>query len=162
MPNWSQLAKSYLEKSDPDGLFKIVTGPPASAEALGALEAQLGFELPQEFRSLYSVMDGIGHFPDGEPEETIWLFYPTGQIGSLCDRAREWFGETHEDYANRFFPFIDWNNGDSMGYFLDDSGQPMDGLFCLEHELYGHDEAQDVNEFLSCWAESIKEVLTQG
>ena len=76
--------------------------------------------------------------------------------------TRSWFGETHPTVAKRFLPFIDWVNGDGMGYLVLDNGTIADGLFCFEHELFEHDEDQDPDEFIVKWNNSIFELLTEG
>jgi hypothetical protein len=159
MPDWVQIVESHHAKSHPNDGYRLVTRPSASHYTLDALKRSLGFEFPAEFRSLYLVFDGIGVSHRNEPDETWWLFLPTDQIESFCIDVRKWFRDTHEKYANRFFPFIDFANGDGMGYIVDEAGNPLDGLFCFEHESYRFDESQDVNEFLSHVPVSIEEFL---
>lgn len=144
----------------PDGEYNLVTGPPASDETLANLETALGFKLPPEFRSFYSSLDGFGIASADDPNDVSWFFRPCEQIVQFSTDVRGWFKETHERCAKRFFPFIDWSNGDGIGYMLDESGEPIDGVFEFNHELYKFDSAQDVNEFLRHVPAGIQDFLS--
>ncbi|SMP78246.1 SMI1 / KNR4 family (SUKH-1) [Neorhodopirellula lusitana] len=160
MPDWKTLVDQHHSMAHPDGEYNLVTGPPASDETLANLETALGFKLPPEFRSFYSSLDGFGIASADDPSDVSWFFRPCGQIDQFSNDVREWFKETHERCAKRFFPFIDWLNGDGIGYMLDESGDPIDGVFEFNHELYKFDSAQDVNEFLRHVPAGIQDFLS--
>lgn len=161
MPDWTTILKQHHSVAHPDDGFELVLVQPASDKELDALAAKLDIELPAEFRSFYLTHNGFGLSHESEPDAVSWFFKPLGQIESFADSVRNWFTETHKDYAARFFPFIDFENGDGLGYMADVSGGILDGLFCFEHECYKFDEDQDVNEFLTHAPITVQEFLSQ-
>ena len=161
MPNWLKIIAGHHAKAHANDGYTLVTRPAASAEQLDRLAVSLGIALPSEFRELYSACNGFGVASDNELDKTWWLFRPTDQIESFAGDVRSWFAETHQSFANRFFPFIDFSNGDGIGYIVDESGAIIDGLFCFEHENYEFDAEQDVNEFITHSPVTIEEFLTR-
>ena len=161
MVDWLAIIRSYHAKAHANDGYRLVTGPPASNAALDALQEWAGFQLPDEFRSFYSVMDGFGIADDDRASaDTSWFFRPTDQIEPFTKEIRKWFQETHEAYALRFLSFIDFGNGDGMGYVEEEAGRPFDALFCFNHEAYRFDHDQDVNEFLEYLPVSLQEFLS--
>lgn len=134
----------------------------ASKSAIKTLEKSLKLNLVEEFRSLYEQCNGFGLTCDDEPDRIWWFFRPLEQIEEFADGTRSWFAETHPELAARFFPFIDWGNGDGMGYLIGDDDATQPGLYCFEHENYGFDEDDDPEEFIIKWNNSIYELLTVG
>lgn len=128
-------------------------------DELSAMERQLGIEFPQEFRDLYSTFNGIGLTSSDATEVEYWNFLPLHMIPDFAETIRNWFRETHPDAAARFVPFYDWKNGDGLGYLFDENGIAIPGLCNFEHELYGFDEDQDLDEFLEVVPVTIKEFL---
>lgn len=94
-----------------------------------------------------------------DAERVDWLFTPISKVLDLVDATRQWFQETHPGPAQRFFPFIDWSNGDATGYLLSPSGALLSALFDFEHEEYTFDASQDESEFLTSAYGSIEELL---
>lgn len=83
-------------------------------------------------------------------------------MGGLRKSTEQWFLKTHPELAGRFYPFIDWSNGDSMGHYFSETGELMSGLYCFEHENYEHDEEQDSEDFIVRWNSSIFGLLDKG
>jgi len=160
MANWSKIIAAHHAKAHANDGYALVTRPAASDEQLEQLAGSLGITLPGEFRDLYSTCNGFGVAGDAELDEPWWFFRPTDQIESFAGDVRDWFAETHQKFADRFFPFIDFANGDGIGYVVDESGAIIDGLFCFEHENYKFDAEQDVNEFITHSPVTIEEFLT--
>jgi len=162
MPDWLRIVKSHHAKMHPSDGYNLVTRPPASDRELDDVSTTLGVEFPREFKSLFKTCNGFGvvHEED-EPDKIWWFLRPTDQLRSFVDGIRNAFPEVHEKHAKRFFPFIDFSNGDALGYLVDEAGIIIDGLFCFEHEFCRFDEEQDINEFLSHTPLSIEELLTQ-
>ena len=161
MPNWSKLIADNHAKAHADDGFNLITRLAATNIQLDELSESLGITWPTDFRELYSTFDGFGVATNDEPDKIWWFFRPANEIPKFADDVRNWFLKTHEKCAARFFPFIDFSNGDGIGYIVDDTGVIMDGLFCFEHEQYKFDEEQDVNEFIIHVAVNIEEFLTQ-
>lgn len=159
MADWNTLVEQHHLLAYPDGEHVLVKGASASQTGLANLEETLGFELPMEFRSFYSTIDGFGTGDPGDPDDVLWFFRPCAEIGQFCTDVRLWFQQTHGGYAERFFPFIDWVNGDGIGYLLDESGAPIECLFEFSHEQYRFDLNQDVSEFLRRVSSGIEEFL---
>lgn len=160
MTDWFRVFNKYYAVAHADEEYTMVTQPGVSAEELDQMAGRLGINLPDEFCDLYMATNGFGIATDDEPDDIWWLFHPLDDLPNFIDSMRDWFADTHPDVASRFFPFIDFANGDSMGYLTETVGSILPGLFCFEHESYEHDEDQDVDEFLSSIPVTIEELLT--
>jgi SMI1/KNR4 family protein SUKH-1 len=158
MPNWSEIVARHHEGCHRNDGSKLVTGLPATDAELNTLSVSLGIQLPNEFCDLYRTFDGFGTSHESD-SKTCWLFHPLNQVEAFAVSVRKWFIATHEEYAKRFFPLIDFSNGDGIGYLTDRSNTVMDGLFCFEHEKYRFKETQDVNDFISHAPVSIERFL---
>ena len=161
MHDWRAVIIEYDCKTPVQPGETLLIRDAASVAEIDELQQNFGFQLPDEFRSLYLQCDGFGQTYETE-DEVWWFFHRVEQIPDFARETRNWFVESHPDIANRFFPFIDWSNGDRMGYVLDEKGELLDGLFCFEHENYEFDEEQDSEEFIVKWNNSILELLTDG
>ena len=161
MADWSIIIADQHSKAHPNDRCNLVAGPAATNQQLDELSESQGIALPQDFCELYLTHNGFGVADDDEPDKIWWFFRPTDQIADFANGMRSWFAKTHQKYADRFFPFIDFSNGDGIGYIVDESGLIMDGLSCFEHENYKFDEEQDVNEFITHAPVTIEEFLTQ-
>ncbi|MFO0913567.1 MAG: SMI1/KNR4 family protein [Pirellulales bacterium] len=159
-PDWLQIIESHHAKAHPNDGYNLVTRPPASRSQLDELGDALGIQFPVDFRSLYLTCNGVGVVHKDDPDKIWWLFRPAEEIEGFAADVRNWFRKTHNKYADRFFPFIDFSNGDGIGYVVDESGIIIDGLFCFEHEKYRFKADQDVNDFLSHAPVTIEEFLT--
>ena len=158
MANWLDLVSKSHNRSHPAGEYELVVNAGVDTSKLAALEQKLGVKFPSEFRDFYSACNGFGIKSDDE-DQVSWLFVPSEEIESFATEIRRWFEETHPKFSNRFWPFIDFMNGDGIGYVLDDAGGVHDGLFCFEHESYRFNPEQDVNEFLRQKPVGIEEFL---
>ncbi len=157
MPNWKKLVESHHETSSED--YQLVTRQGATAADIETTARKLGIDFPREFRSLYSVFNGVGLCSPDRPEEIEWTFQPLENLPGFAEVARAWFAKTHPEVAKRFFPFIDWGDGDSMGYLTNNKGKVMKGIRWFQHESYEWDEDQDPDEFLELTNHSIQSYL---
>ena len=123
------------------------------------MQMSLGFELPVEFHELYQTHDDVG--VTGESDEVHWMFRPVAEIPEFIDRIRDWFEGTHPQLAVRFFPSIDWSNGDGPAYLPSKSGELISGLFGFEHEELEFGETQAGDDFLRTAYNSIEEFLKE-
>ncbi len=161
MPDWLKIIEAHHTKTHPKDGYNLVIRPPVSPDQLDELGDTLGIQFPNDFRSLYMTCNGFGVMHQNDDTKRIWwLFRPAEEIESFMADIRDWFRETHNKYANRFFPFIDFSNGDGIGYLVEESGILIDGLFCFEHEKYRFKPDQDVNEFLTHEPITIETFLT--
>jgi len=161
MYDWRKIISEHHHRVhvQPDDTLIIRDG--AATDSIDDLQQTLGIEMPEEFRSLYCQCDGFGlDQTDGGQE--WWFCHPITQIPEFVTQTGSWFRKTHPDSASRFFPFIDWSNGDGMGYLLNENNEMLDGLYCFEHENYEFEEDQDSEEFIVKWNNSIYELLTDG
>lgn len=162
MPDWLQLIQSNHAIEHPNDGFELFVCPPATDTEMDELGRTVGSELPQEFRSLYTTCNGFGVKHPGDEPATIWWFVrPTNQLQSFGNDVRNWFQKTHGKFAARFFPFIDYSNGDVLGYVKDESGLFFEGLFFFRHEHYQFSGHQDINDFLSHLPITLEEFLTR-
>lgn len=159
MTDWNALILAHHAAAHADGDFELIASPGATDEAINQLASELRVSFPDEFASLYTAADGWGCYPAGQPAEVSWLFRPLEQIPQFCEAIRAWFADTHPEFTDRFVPFIDFDNGDGLGYFYEANGTIMEGLFCFEHEAYEADEAQDINEFVTSAPISIRQFI---
>ena len=159
MIKWKSLIDSFFRNSDPDGDFRHIANPPASAEAIAAAEAMLRTSIPEELRSFYLCYNGIGMVAGDEPDSPR-LIRPIEELPKFVIQGQSRFAETHPDFASRFFPFIDWENGDVMGYMFQNDGSLYPFLVTFMHEQYSFRASQDANEFLAQGPESLEDLFT--
>ncbi|MCA9194836.1 MAG: SMI1/KNR4 family protein [Planctomycetales bacterium] len=155
--DWIALIKKF-HKLIPSG-YVLYIEPPASSKQIQTAKKVLPSTIPDEFFELYSFCNGCGL--DAE-ESRYWFMVPIEEIGALVKSTERWYAKTHRSLKGRFYPFIDWSNGDTMGYYFSKSGELMPGLYCFEHEEYQHDSDQNVDEFIVRWNSSIFGLLTKG
>jgi hypothetical protein len=159
MNNWQETIDTFFQCSDPSNDFRHLALPGASAKAIAETEATLGLTLPTELGEFYSCFNGIGMATDDEPD--IPRLIPSlDQLATVITAGRSWLKETHPDWANRFLPFLDLENGDYTGYCLDENGQWMPCVVTFLHEYYQFDADQDIDEFLVESADSLKAYLS--
>jgi hypothetical protein len=158
MTNWQPIVDHFLRMSDPEGECNPYCPPGASDEVLAALEAALGVALPIELREFYRHCDGLGLVPRDGGSMPLFV-RPTHELSEFIASCRASFSETHPQYSQRFFPCVDWNNGDSSGFMLDLDGRFLDGIYTFSHEGYSFDAAQDVNDFLFEQADNLASLL---
>ena len=160
MTNWKSLVESFLKRADPSGEFRSVVRPGASPEAIAAAECQLGMSMPEELRSFYLNCNGMGLACDDEPDSPR-LIPPIETLPAVVEQCRSWFAETHPGLASRFLPFLDWENGDYVGYLHRTDGTFEPFLSTFNHERYRASAAQDAREFLERGPSNLAEFLGQ-
>ncbi len=159
MIKWKSLVDSFFRNSDPEGEFRHIANPPASTSSIAAAEAKIGLSIPEELRDFYLCYNGIGLAADDEPD-TPRLIQPIEDLPDFIAQCRSWFSETHPDFASRFFPFLDWENGDVMGFMFQQDGTLHPFLVTFMHEQYNFSASQNAEEFLEQGPESLAELLT--
>lgn len=111
------------------------------------LRAETNFNWPFEFVELYRFHNGIGII-DHSQNRVDWLLIPSSQITSFSATMRGWFSKTHSSIAANFFPFINFEYSDAIGYLMID-GKLADSLYQFNHEEYCHRSDQSWGEFLT-------------
>lgn len=159
MPDWVQIVNHQHEMGHADDEYELATMPGVSADLLDQLADRLGITLPEEFRDFYMTFNGFGVVPEDNPDDVSWFFQPLEDLPGFIESKRSSFADTHADLAVRFFPFIDWANGDSMGYLTDAAGIVQPGFYCFEHESYAYNADQEADEFISAYPVTIEEFL---
>jgi len=162
MPDWAKILHDLHAVAHGDDELTLATQPGAGDDELDRLADRLGIALPEEFRDFYRTFNGYGVAPDNDPSDVCWLIQPLEKLPDFIDFTRSSFDGTHPDVAARFFPFIDWANGDGMGYLTETAGIVLPGLFCFEHESYEYDANQDPDEFIAAIPVTIEEFLSLG
>ncbi len=156
MKTWHQRVREAHKRNHQGDGVELIIGPPANPEAITELEREVGRRLPPEFHELYQALDGFGVVTaDGE----LWLFTPLAKIARSAAAAGTWFADSHPSLAKRYFPFIDWGNGDSSGYLFSEEGDLLPGIWIFEHEMYGFDASQPASAFLVKFAKNLQEFL---
>lgn len=159
MANWTKLAQQQFDSCKAvDELTDLVLPGGAEREAIVEMARSLGFEPPEEFVQLYSTHNGIGH---KQSEVSSWWFRPLDQLPEFMKATRAWM-EEHEDVGMRFFPFIDYYNGEGAGYFANSKGALQPGLFSLNTGRYEFDEDQESSEFLLFTSKTISSYILDG
>jgi SMI1 / KNR4 family (SUKH-1) len=115
---WTQLIQSQHAKYFGGNCHGLILRDGASESELDALDLQMAFKFPPEFRELYKTHNGVGDIYGTEANSINWSFVPISLIPELTILARNWFQGTHPDVAARFFPFFNWGCGDYTGYLL--------------------------------------------
>lgn len=159
MTKWETIVRLHHERAHSGDGFELFTGPGVAEINIKALENRLGFRFPTELREFYSDLNGFGVRSAASPDEVYWFVRPLEELPEFAETIRHWFQETHPDIAGRFFPFVDWANGDGIGYLVSSTGEVMPGLVSFEHESYDFDEGQDYEEFLTTVPISLEEFL---
>jgi hypothetical protein len=161
MINWIQLAKKYFEETKVlDELDEIVLRDGARPEEIGAVSRDLGFSFPSEFVSFYSATDGLGFLGDSKRENVSWRLPPLDDLKKYIESVRLWL-ECHEELASRFFPIIHFQNGEGIGYLIDEDGRLLQGLYEFNSARYEFDEEQEYDEFLINNYSGIEHFLTE-
>jgi hypothetical protein len=160
MPNWETIVTKFFAVSDPDGDYDHHAPSGAPADEIETLESKLGISFPSEFHDFYRHFNGIGLVDRQEPDHIPLFLRPIDEIHDYMEQCRSRFKETHPDEARRYFPFVDWWNGDSSGYWFNRDGQIEPYICTFYHELYVYEEGQDVGDFIKPHAQSIADLLT--
>jgi hypothetical protein len=160
MANWDRIIKRHHQRAHSDDGLAFAANPGAAESDLAALEARLGIQFPAEFRSLYSTFNGFGVRSVDSPGDVYWFTRPLEELPEFVEAIRHSFRETHPELAARFYPFIDWANGDGLGYLAGDDGRILPGLYSFQHESYDCDADQDTDEFLMHAPVSLEKFLT--
>jgi hypothetical protein len=159
MANWNRIVDRFFRKADPDNSFKHLVNAGASPAAITFAEAQIGISFPEELHGFYLQFNGIGLGWGNEPDVPRFI-RPIEELPAFMIKARSWFADTHDDIASRFFAFIDWENGDVMGYLRQQDGAFHPFLVKFLHEKYKFDASQDVQDFMEPGPDSLKEFLS--
>jgi hypothetical protein len=161
MADWLNIISNrYAEAVANDG-DELLLSPGATREQIDQRCGALGFVPPSDFRELYATCNGFGVRELKQPDTPCWFFYPLEQMSEFCERIRAGFAETHPEEAARFFPFIDFEDGDGVGYCVDEEGQLLEGLFLFEHEAYEGEEDQEPSDFLVRVPMTVQQFLMQ-
>ena len=159
MAEWKSLVDTFFLKSDPNGDFRHIAKPPATADLIAATEAKIGVSIPDDLRSFYLCYNGIG-LAGGDEPDTPRLILPVEDLPDFIAQGRSRFSDMHPDLASRFLPFLDWENGDVMGYLFQKDGALYPFLVTFMHEQYSFNSSQDAEDFLEQGPESLAELLT--
>lgn len=159
MTNWPTLLERYHAAAQADSGYEPIFGDAASQARIDDAQDRIGIPLPAELRDLYRSVDGYGLQMDAESILSPWFIVPTSGLPDFVATHRSTFSDTHKSLSERFLPFIDWANGDAMGYVYDREGILIDGLHMFSHELYGYDEDQEPGDFFRSFEGSLAEFL---
>jgi len=161
MTDWNRVVDEFFLAADPDGEYDRDAPAGASPAAIATAEAAIGVSLPEELRDFYASHDGLG-LASRDGSESPRFVRPVSELPAFVEECRSSFEETHPAYAEKYLPFVDWNNGDSSGFVRAADGTWIEALFTFSHERYLYDAEQDVNEFLQPQADTVEEFLAPG
>jgi len=159
MADWRRIVEEFFRCSDPDGEFHHEMRPGALAGTIDTVQSELGLQFPDECREFYRHFNGIGLVAAENGDDRLFV-KPVEELPKFAQSCRSMFAETHANHASRFFPIIDWGNGDATGYLLDDNGDLLPHLHTVMHELYRYDEDQVADEFIQSTGENFANFLT--
>lgn len=160
MPDWNQVVDRFFEMSDPENAYDHHSPSGASIDEVEALQSRMGISFPAEFHDLYRNFNGVGLIDRDEQGDMPLFLRPIYEIPSYIEQCRSTFAETHPGEARRYFPFIDWFNGDSSGYWLNRDGELEPFICTFFHERYAYVPEQDVAEFIQPQAHGIADLLS--
>jgi hypothetical protein len=150
--NWQNLIKNYCE------YFKgrVSLGPAATESDFDKLKKETNYNWPTEFLELYGLHNGIGS-PDADIEGGIdWFYLPTQLIPDFSKHVQRWYVDTHKQLCDQFLPFINYGNGDAIGYnrlCVND----INLLYIFSHEDCKNDASQPIEEFIYPISRNLKE-----
>jgi hypothetical protein len=159
MTNWLRLLERHHASAHADSDYEPIFGDAASQGRIDDIQAIIGVPFPTELRDLYLSVDGYGLKMDPESMLSPWFVVPTLELPDFVARHRSTIADTHKSLSERFLPFIDWANGDAMGYIYDRDGALVEGLHVFSHELYCDVEDQDLDDFFRSFEGSLAEFL---
>ena len=159
MPNWKKAIKQFFANSDPNGVFFHCAQDGVSKKTIDSIAKKLKSELPEELRDFYKHFNGIGL--TNEESEYPNFIPPIEHLPEFVKTSRRAFPKSHKKYADRYLPVVDWENGDTSGYVLDEDGTFVNCLFMFNHELCTHEKTQGVNEFLTPAADNLHSFLSE-
>ena len=160
MIDWSAVLRRHHAQTQAESGFGIILGPPTDASKLDRITREVKLPLPVEMSELYQQVDGYGLQLDDDSSLSPWFVVPTELLTGFVESSRDVFCRTHQSLADRFLPFIDWANGDSMGYIYDREGSLVDGLHMFDHERYGYDDPdQSPSDFFRTFDGSLADFL---
>ena len=159
MTDWLELLTRHHSAAQADSGYEPIFGDPASLECLDRLHSKMGLPLPDELKELYQSVDGYGLRVDEKDNLSPWFIVPTSELFDFVSAQRSAFSSTHKSLSERYLPFIDWGNGDSMGYVFGRDGGLVDGLHMFMHELYQYAADQEPDDFFRSFEGSIVDFL---
>lgn len=159
MTDWLELLARHQAAAQAESGYEPIFGDSASPEAVDRIQSMIGLAFPAELIELYRSVDGYGLEMDLDSRLSPWFIVPTSELFAFVSSQRNAFAETHKSLSDRFLPFIDWANGDSMGYIYDRDGNLIDGLHMFMHELYQYEADQEPDDFFRSFEGSIAEFL---
>lgn len=159
MTDWLHVLTRHHAVAQADSGYEPIFGDPATQERLDEIQTQIGLPLPAELKDLYRSVDGYGLQLNRDRMLSLWFIVPTSSLPGFVSAQRCAIASTHKNLSERYLPFIDWANGDSMGYLYDVNGSQMNGLHLFMHELYDHESDQAADEFFRSFEGSIEEFL---
>lgn len=156
MPDWTRLVETHLDTLDIESYSRVIC-PGIELNLIQDATTQLGFEPTDEFVDFYRHHNGFGFT---SPDLEWWVIRPIEHLNDFREGAWEWLGEGHLHLRDLFHPFIDFGNGDAMGFLSDKNGSLEEGLyFFAATQAIGCDEDEDQSEFLTLEEESIESFL---
>lgn len=159
MTNWTELFKRHFKLTkDVDELCKLIFGEPAQRDLIIDVADELGFVPPEEFVNLYLTYNGVGSTSIDSRDEVCWWFRRLEDLSDFMKTNRLWLND-HEEVATRYFPFVDFGNGDSAGYLKTIGNGFENGIFTLECSAYEYDPDQEVDEFLKLTDATIEKFV---
>ncbi|MDM4019577.1 SMI1/KNR4 family protein [Roseiconus lacunae] len=159
MTDWLELLTRHHAAAQADSGYEPLFGDAAPPERLDDAQSKIGLPLPAELRNLYGSVDGYGLKMEADCMLSPWFIVPTSELVNFVSSCRNAIVETHPNLSGRFLPFIDWANGDFMGYVYDRNGNLIEGLHLFLHEKFQHCADQEPDEFFHSFDGSIADFL---
>ncbi|KAA5539560.1 SMI1/KNR4 family protein [Roseiconus nitratireducens] len=159
MTDWLSLLSRHHAVAQADSGYEPIFGGSATIDRLDDVQDKIGIPLPAELKDLYRSVDGYGLKMDEDCLLSPWFIVPTSELPEFVHAQRSGIAGTHKSLSERFLPFIDLVNGDSIGYLYDVDGKLADGLHMFMHELYRYKADQEPDDFFRSFECSIAEFL---
>lgn len=159
MTDWLDLLTRHHAAAQADSGYEPIFGDSAPLERLDDVRAKIGLPLPSELKEFYQSVDGYGLRMERNSMLSPWFIVPTSELPDFVSAQPSAIASSHKSLSERFLPFIDWANGDSMGYIYDRDGKLIDGLHMFTHELYHYESDQEPDDFFRSFEGSIADFL---
>ena len=153
---WLEIVRKYYVAQASYNATEIFFSPPCVDGEIKKWECDQNIKLNDEFIDLYKTCNGFGVFNNKIKE---YMLIPLDSLSAFIKESRSTFQQTHPEIALRFYPFIDWGNGDVSGFLYSTNCSLLKNIYTFEHESYEHDSDQKWGEFISTGEKCIEDVF---
>lgn len=152
---WEKVFNRWTEDRFPSYRGNIISSAKKNQEEISSCLKDFDYPEIDELYKFYSYRNGVGLREPKNTAEIWWFFSPIERLQEFREICINHFKDTHPFLAERYFPFYDALNGDSMGYMLNKDGECCSGIYYFDHEIYYGEEFENT-DFLDFYEVSLR------